>query len=159
MLVFRIASQEYISDLSGLGARLYGGRWNSPGVALVYTSGSRALALLEVLVHLPAMMVRNDYAIAEILLPDNSSIKKVITSDLPKGWEKFPGPIELQEIGNNWVRSCESLILQVPSALVADEYNYLVNPAHPDAAMISVKKINPFNFNNRLIENKGKQVN
>jgi len=132
MIVFRIAPKSRIEDLSGTGARLYGGRWNKKGVPLVYTSESRALAIVEFLVHVPLSLVPGKLCIATISLPGDIAPIELPISGLPKNWRDFPAPAKLAEIGTRWAISKESLLLRVPSAAVDEEFNILINPAHPD---------------------------
>lgn len=132
MIVFRIAPKSRIEDLSGTGARLYGGRWNRKGVPLVYTSESRALAIVEFLVHVPLSIVPDKLSIATISLPGDIAPKELPISGLPKNWRDFPAPAKLAEMSTQWAISKESLLLRVPSAVVEEEFNILINPSHPD---------------------------
>ncbi|GEP90050.1 RES domain-containing protein [Chitinophaga terrae (ex Kim and Jung 2007)] len=150
MDVYRISKCAYINDMSGTGARLYGGRWNSAGHAVVYTAGSRALAALEVLVHIPLQNIIQDFCIANIHIPDNIPIKVLTKEDLPKGWQTLtPAPF-LQAIGNEWVEAAKYAVLRIPSVIIPEEHNYLVNPLHPDAAQVKVSQSQPFVFDQRL---------
>ena len=151
MLAYRIARRSYINDLSGTGASLSGGRWNSKGMAMVYTSSSVSLAMLEVLVHLPLRLVPPDMCIAEIRVPDELSKIKISISSLPETWKNFPSPDDLKKIGDNWLETMKSSILQVPSAVNPEEYNYLINPHHTDSEKIKVLGIKDFGWDERLI--------
>ncbi|RFS21011.1 RES domain-containing protein [Chitinophaga silvatica] len=151
MEVYRISKCAYIDDLAGTGARLYGGRWNSPGHAIVYTAGSRALAALEVLVHIPLKNIIQDFCIASIHIPDTIAIKVLTKEDLPKGWQSLtPAPF-LQDIGDEWSETAKYAVLRVPSVIIAEEHNYLINPLHPDAEQITIKNTQPFVFDQRLL--------
>lgn len=132
MFVYRIAKKNHIRDLSGIGARLYGGRWNRKGIGIVYTSESRALSLVEFLVNVPFSILPNKLCIATVEIDDQIHPKEIPLGDLPKNWHKFPAPLELAEIGSKWAVSNESLALRVPSAVVPHEFNILINPSHPD---------------------------
>jgi RES domain-containing protein len=150
MEVYRISKCAYINDLSGTGARLYGGRWNSPGHSIVYTAGSRALSALEVLVHIPLKNIVQDFCIATIQIPDNITIKVLTKHDLPSGWQSLgPDPV-LQSIGDEWTDTAKYAVLRIPSVVIADEYNYLINPLHPDAENITIINTQPFVFDQRL---------
>ncbi|MCO7246091.1 RES family NAD+ phosphorylase [Halomonas sp. Mc5H-6] len=114
----------------GEGARLYGGRWNSPGKACVYVASSESLALLEIMVHLESYRLLNTYALLRLTLPAES-ILSVGTEDLPENWQEAPAPAETAELGDGWLASGQSLALAVPSVVVPRELNYMLNPAHP----------------------------
>ncbi len=152
MLLYRISKNQYAGDLSGEGAQRAGGRWNSKGVPLVYTSETATLATLEVLVHFPMNIVPKNMSIAAIDFPDDLSVIKKNAEDLPADWEIFPVIPICADIGDEWIKSCESVALRVPSVFLPDgpEYNYLLNPAHPDYEKISVYEIKSFQFDKRL---------
>ena len=99
MLVYRIAKSKYIHDLSGMGARLYGGSWNHKGVAEVYTSESRALATVEYLVHVPLSIIPNDLSIVTLAISSEIQPKEIVVSDLPANWINYPAPLKLVELG------------------------------------------------------------
>jgi len=150
MVLYRLAKCGYADDLSGTGARLYGGRWNSEGKPAVYLASSGSLAVLEVLVHLPPLMIPNGYCITEISVPEHStfSIKK---EDLPNNWKDIVQPIALKKIGDQFLTKRDCLLLKVPSAIIPFEYNYVMNPNHPDFKQVHVLKKQTFDFDERLI--------
>jgi RES domain-containing protein len=148
--VYRIALTKHINDLTGIGARLYGGRWNKKGVGLIYASETRALATVEYLVHMPMPFVPDDLSIATIEISDSIKPKNIKISNLPKNWREDPSPYELAEIGTEWVLSNKSLLLHVPSATVEHEFNILVNPSHPDMKRVKISNIEKYKFNDRL---------
>ncbi|MFY0253786.1 RES family NAD+ phosphorylase [Chitinophaga sp. 30R24] len=150
MEVFRISKCAYINDLRGTGARLYGGRWNSPGHSVVYTAGSRALSALEVLVHIPLKNIVQDFCIATINIPDNLAIKVLTKHDLPSGWQSLAPDLFLQNIGDEWIDTAKYAVLRIPSVIIPEEHNYLFNPLHPDAANITIVDTQPFLFDQRL---------
>jgi RES domain-containing protein len=150
MLLYRICRAAYAGDLSGQGAKLYGGRWNSIGKPMVYLASSRSLAILEVLVHLQPMMVPHDFTITTFEAPDNTAFVNADT--LPEGWNDFPEPDYLKAIGNDFLNKNEHLFLKVPSAIVKQEFNYLLNPLHADIHQIKVVETTPFAFDIRLIK-------
>lgn len=152
MIVYRLSKQAYIKDLSGRGAELNGGRWNSKGTAVVYTSSSRALAVLEVAVHTPLGLMPSDYFMATIELPDNAEIFKPHTDQLPEKWNSNPLIKATQQIGDNFVKADRYLALQVPSATVAGDFNYLLNPSHPDFKAVKIINIEFFEFDSRLFK-------
>jgi RES domain-containing protein len=149
MLLYRIAKCQYAHDLSGTGARLYGGRWNSIGRPIVYMASSRALAVLEVLVHLPPALIPNDFCQVTFEVPDD--VDELDANMLPPNWQEYPEPSVLKTMGDAFIKDNRHLLLKVPSAVVTQEYNYLLNPAH--AGMQEVRLVNnePFNFDERLI--------
>ena len=150
MLLYRIANCHYIKDLNGTGARLYGGRWNSEGKSMVYLASSRALATLEVLVHLPPLLLPDDFCIAQIKVPDNNILTLDISA-LPDTWKDPSPPAELKTIGNQFIKETKYLMMKVPSSIVPEEFNYLLNPWHPDIKKVSITNTHPFTFDNRLI--------
>lgn len=154
MFVYRISKTKYINDLSGTGAKLYGGRWNEKGIPLVYTSSSISLAILESLVHFSFNMAPPDMSIATIYIPDNifeSSMDIKSLGKLPNSWnENLPNP-KTQQFIKKWINNKSSLILKVPSAINSREFNYLINPLHKDINLIILQDIVPFSFDKRLI--------
>jgi len=150
MILYRIVKCNYADDLSGTGARLYGGRWNSEGKPAVYLASSRALAVLEVLVHLPPLMIPNDYCLVEIEVPDNSTAVFEI-EDLPKNWQDVSPPLALRYLGNEFLKKQEYLLLKVPSTVVPMEHNYLLNPLHPAMKKVKIRAKKPFDFDSRLM--------
>jgi RES domain-containing protein len=148
MLLYRLTKCVYANDLSGNGARLYGGRWNSEGRAMVYLASSRALAVLEALVHLPPAYMPDDYCMATIEVPDDYQI--INEQLLPKNWQDSSDMAILKQVGNAFLSERQSLLLKVPSAIVNQEHNYLLNPTHASAQKIKVNGVQPFTFDNRL---------
>ena len=151
MIVYRIARTRHIRDLSGMGARLHGGRWNNKGIGLVYTSENRSLATVEYLVHVPISIIPENLSIASIEIPIMITQKDVLPGSLPRYWRDYPSPPQLAEIGAKWALSNETLLLRVPSAVVENEFNILINPQHPDMKLISISKIEKFRFDTRLV--------
>jgi RES domain-containing protein len=133
----------------GEGARLFGGRWNSPG-SPVYTAASTALAALEMLVHLGKATVLPAYVLIACTFND-SLVAHVEDSRLPSNWRSYPAPPELQSLGDEWVRLGTSAVFQVPSAVIPSESNYLLNPRHTDFSSIRVSAPEVFDFDLRLL--------
>ncbi len=150
MIVYRIARSKHIGDLSGEGARLHGGRWNHRGTAIIYTSASRSLAAVELLVHVSLSYAPADLKIAAIEIPDELAPEETDLSILPPNWRAFPPPLELADLGTSWAESGRSLLLRVPSAVVEHEYNILINPAHPDIARVALTGVEDFRLDRRL---------
>jgi RES domain-containing protein len=153
MRVFRIEREKYLTTtLTGIGAsKSEGFRWNSFNTRLVYTADSRALAALEVAVHLNlSNELPTDRFIVEIDIPDNIQIYELRLQDLPKNWSSKPPILTTQFIGDDFVEDNYSAVLKVPSSIIQQEFNYLINPLHPDIEKIKVIKVTPFNFDPRL---------
>jgi RES domain-containing protein len=152
MIVYRLSRQAYINDLSGYGAEKTGGRWNSKGNPMLYTAASRALAVVEIAVHVPLGIIPTDYYMAAIEIPDKARMPRIEISDLPVNWSRNPFIKTTQLIGDDFIKSNKFLIVQVPSAAVAGDYNYLVNPRHPDFKTVRIKSVDPFEFDSRLFK-------
>jgi len=147
---WRIVKRKHVRRaFSGEGARLYGGRWNSPGVAVVYAAGSQSLAALEMIVHLDSSELLQNYVVFEVGI-DESLVVKIGWSQLPRNWRSDPPPRKVQEIGDTWVRAGMSAVLQVPSATLPSEFNFLLNPYHPDFPRLVIGKPSPFRLDARL---------
>lgn len=158
MIVYRIAKTKFIHDLSGVGARITGGRWSRKGIGVIYTSESRALATVEYLVHVPLSYVPPGLSIASLEIPDNiSNMKEIQKDNLPTNWRDYPAPQELANVGTKWVLSNETLLLRVPSAVVEEEYNILINPLHPDMNQVKILSIKKYRFDNRLLQKKSRK--
>lgn len=136
---WRISKRRY-ADLSGTGAKTTGGRWNSPGVAVVYLADHPALAALEVRVHLdlPPDLLPDDYVIMKVELPDEPPA------------EIGSVPPDAREAGDSWVAAQRSAVLRVPSIIVPPAVNYLLNPIHANAKYSKIVSINQFSFDVRL---------
>jgi RES domain-containing protein len=136
---------------SGEGARLYGGRWNSAGTSVVYLAGSPSLAVLELLVHLGSHQLLQAYSLSEVRF-DAGEVQDIAISDLPADWRSSPSPAALRRIGDAWVAGQVSLVLRVPSAIIDNESNFLLNPAHPAFPTVHRGAAKPFRFDPRLIK-------
>ena len=152
MIIYRISKTKNIKDLSGTGARICGGRWNNKGVNVIYASESRALATLEYLVHVPLSLIPTDISLASIRIPDSIVPKKILMSDLPKNWREYPAPSKLAKIGTDWVLKNETLLLRVPSSVVKDEFNLLLNPFHADMKHVKISNIEAYKLDSRLFK-------
>jgi RES domain-containing protein len=137
------------SAFSGAGARKYGGRWNSPGVALVYTAQNQALAILAMLVHLENTELLDQYVLIGVEIGE-SFIQEFDGTHLPRNWRDDPAPVSLDAIGDERALSQASAALRVPSTLVPGEDNLLLNPLHPDFTRLQVGKPISFRFDLRL---------
>jgi RES domain-containing protein len=140
------------SAFDGAGARLHGGRWNHPGHPCVYLASSRALAALELLVHLTPKTKCVRFSFLELNL-GSLSIEKIAT--LPRGWDETLPSGATREAGTEWLRSKRSAILQVPSVLIQEEPNYLLNPSHPECENVFPIAARDFFFDPRLKQHLG----
>lgn len=153
MIVYRIEREKYLDiTLQGIGASISKGyRWNSFNTRLIYTAESRALATLEVSVHLDLSEdLPIDRFYVEIEIPDNITILEVNLEDLPDDWNAKPPTITTQTIGDDFVNYNEAAILKVPSSIVPQEFNYLINPNHSDSSKIKVIKTYRMSFDSRF---------
>ncbi len=158
MEVFRISTKKYAADLSGKGAADFGGRWNLIGTPVLYTAGSRALAILEKLAHLDNDTVTQNYQVAVLEIPET------LISELP-AQQIFDLTLLMKslheveacrllclKLGQSWLANQTSLALKVPSALVPEEFNFLINPMHPDFSALKLTRVNDFIFDSRLFK-------
>lgn len=147
MLAYRLVKERWaVTALDGGGAKAYGGRWNSPGTAILYASGSIALAALELLVHLGRGQLLGSYRLFTLNIPD-ASVQRLDASDLPLDWRADPLPRSTARLGDGWVASGRSLALLVPSVIIPREYNLLISPAHPEFGAVASE---PFDYDPRL---------
>jgi RES domain-containing protein len=135
--IYRIAKKNYIKDLSGEGARLFGGRWNKPGNSMVYFSEYLSLCVLEILVHTEQQLLTNDYHFLEVEIPE-SEIEIISLRKLFKNWRTNPPVSSTQDYGTNWLASQKNLALKVPSAVLPHEYNILINPNHKHFSKVKI---------------------
>jgi RES domain-containing protein len=147
--VWRICRKKHIA-FYGEGARVAGGRWNRRGTAVVYTSATLSLAVLEYFVNLPAAAAPQDLVAVPAELPADVPVTSLDVSGLPRGWRKYPAPDALADLGSRWVEEGKTAVLAVPSAVVPREKNYLLNPAHPRFREISLGKSESLSLDTRM---------
>lgn len=147
---WRIVKEKYADTaFSGEGASRTGGRWNSRGIWVVYTSGAKSLAALETLVHLnPPVLFR--YVTLRIRF-DDALVEKFVPAKLPADWREEPPPPSTKAIGDLWVKQARSAVLELPSVIIPGEPNYLLNPSHADFKKIIIGNPEPFAFDPRLL--------
>jgi RES domain-containing protein len=150
MRVWRIARQIY-DPLDGEGPRRIGGRWNSPGRPVVYTAAHLSLSIVEVLVHTDPDLIPDDLTAFEIEVPETATIGCIEPADLPAHWTDIPNHTACRALGDAWLDSGEHPVLAVPSAIVPEETNYLLDPTHPAASGFRVLRSRPFTFDSRLL--------
>ena len=149
MLVWRLAKRSR-PTFDGEGARLYGGRWNHPGVAVVYTAESLSLAVLEFFVHLTPRDAPDLVAISADI-PDDVRLDRLDQRAMASDWRVTPAPATLADLGTAWARGGATAVLAVPSAIVPRETNYLLNPAHPDFRRVRIGRPEPFALDPRML--------
>ncbi|MEB3343784.1 RES family NAD+ phosphorylase [Okeania sp.] len=151
LTVWRISHQKYI-DIAWKGETYSHsrGRWNSKGTTLIYTSATLSLAALETLVCMEIENFGNIFLSICLTIPDNFPIKQVDESLLPQNWRDTSAPKILASIGDKWFNSKTTAVLRVPSAIIPQEYNYLINPLHPDYEKISIAPPRPFILDRNL---------
>jgi RES domain-containing protein len=148
---WRIVKTKYLEGaFDGEGARLYGGRWNSPGNRVVYTAEHASLAVLEVLVHLESSTPLPGYSLVQVAF-EESLIEELEVEELPPNWRASPPPVEVQSIGNQWIEEERSAVFKVLSAILPIEAVYLFNPQHPDFDKFTISTPIPFSFDKRLL--------
>lgn len=152
MLAFRLVKAKHAATaLDGEGARRVGGRWNEVGVPVAYCASHLSLAVLELLVHVDPALAPDDLMAVTIEIPDTLKIQRLTPATLPKDWRKDSGKAALRILGGKWIADKIESVLLVPSVIVPDESNVLINPAHPDATMIKIVATRPFVFDPRLL--------
>jgi len=152
MKVYRIAKKKYsANDFSGTGAYNEGGRWNSPGTYALYTSENRSLAALEVLVHLDEAELPPNLFIMTIEISEKSLVYEMPDDKLPKDW-RIPGNLALQTIGDQIFRENNHLAIKARSAVLPQEYNYILNPLFPGFYdLVKVAEVSDYEVDKRLL--------
>jgi RES domain-containing protein len=150
MEAYRLSREKFAGVLSGKGAALKGARWNSVGVEIIYTAANRSLAMAEVAVHFTLATIPGDYVMVTLFMPDNVSLQKLSTSDLPANWNEFPHPSSTQTIGDQFIAANKYCVLQIPSAVTWGDYNLLINPNHVDFKKIKIVSTDKFPFDKRI---------
>jgi len=146
---WRLVKRKHASAaFSGEGARIAGGRWNHSGTAVVYVSGTLSLAVLELFAHLD-LKARHTLDLVSIPVSIPGALVER-TTKLPRGWRTEPPPKKTKDLGTRWARAGSSCVLSVPSAIVPEEHNYVINPAHRDFEKIETGKARRFSLDPRL---------
>ena len=147
MIVFRITLAKFAGGLFASGNPA---RWNSKDVKVIYTAGSRSLACLENVVHRSSLGLKESFRTVLIEIPDDIINEQIALSSLTPGWREYANYPHTQELGDLWVKGNLSAVLKVPSAIVPEEYNYLLNPRHGDFNRIKYLGNEPFEFDARI---------
>lgn len=152
MEVFRLGRKKYPIELSGKGAAICGGRWNSKGYEVIYTANSRALAMAEVAVHLSMATLPSDFVMMIVQIPDDVAIETLDEKKLQKDWNVFQHSFSTQVLGDEFLRKNECCVLKVPSAVVKGDFNFLINPYHSDFNKIKIMTQEDFPFDKRIFK-------
>ncbi|MFL5740868.1 MAG: RES family NAD+ phosphorylase [Flavisolibacter sp.] len=147
MLVYRLARTKWSDDLSGEGARLHGGRWNQTGIPCIYASESRALALLEYTVNVGIDEIPRALSMITLEIPDKKIYSAAI-SEIPGNWRDSPAPASTRDFGTELLKS--HLIIQLPSAVLPEENNFLINPLHKDIQWVKIISKTDFVYDLRI---------
>ena len=151
MRVWRLCPQRRAgSAFDGEGARRYGGRWNHVGVPAVYASATISLAVLEYLVHADLGLLPDRLVVIPIELPTRLVVKVGDVAELPKEWRHTPAPDAVKDIGTAFLRAAKAPVLEVPSAVVPQESNFVLNPRHARFSDLTVGAAQPFSLDPRL---------
>lgn len=149
MNIYRLAKGNFAKDLTGEGSRLSGGRWNHIGIPCLYSSESRALALLEYSVNIGFYSIPRALSMVTIDVPEDK-IWEVKVLSMPSNWKAAQAPAETKDYGTGILSELKSLIIKIPSAIIEEEFNYLINPLHKDISSIKVVNIVNFVYNLRI---------
>lgn len=150
MEVFRLSREQYADTLSGAGAAIKGGRWNSIGFELIYAASNRSLAMAEVAVHFTMATLPEDYMMVTIVIPNSLKIKEIDESELPRNWNLFPHPSSTQKLGDQFILEGKFCIAKIPSVVTKGDFNYLINPNHKDFKRLMISETEKFPFDKRI---------
>lgn len=150
MIVWRLCREEY-ADLSGIGASFYGGRWNSPGRPVIYTASNLALAFVEIIPGLRKGVFPKGFVSLNIHIENSVSKKEINLSDFPHEEGEKKVNSWFTEEGDKWIDEKKELLLIVPSVIIPEEKNILINPHHPELLSVKIKEIKPFTVDPRFI--------
>lgn len=149
MICYRLSKEEFANDLSGYGAELSGGRWNSKGVPMLYTCVSQSLCVMEIAVRLSVIDIPDKLKLITISVKD-SIVRKVEVNELPTDWQKFPHLRTSQIFGDELISNSKYKAFQIPSAIVPAEYNLIINPKKVTKEEIEILSIEDFYIDERL---------
>jgi len=149
MLVYRVGRTKHANDLSGEGAKINGGRWNHKSIPCLYTSESRALSLLEYTVNVNIEEIPRTLSITVIEIPD-SEILNIKEESLPGNWKEFPIPSSAQDFGTHLLETVKKSVIKIPSSIIAEEYNYILNPLHTNSKIFKIISITGLVYDLRI---------
>ena len=151
MELYRISQEAFSADLTGNGAKTFGGRWNSIGIAALYAASSRSLALLETLAHTPAKMLQlKPYILIGLYIPDQPSMDEITVNDLPTDWDNTDIQDYTTGMGDSFLLAKKKLLLSVPSVLMPEENIYVINPLHADMNKVKIIQKRQIDFDRRV---------
>jgi RES domain-containing protein len=149
MTLYRIGKTEYANDMDGMGAKLNGGRWNHEGIPCIYCASSRALSLLEYSAHVSLNAMPRSLSFTSFEIPDEL-IHIIKTSKLPGGWNGWPHPRNARDFGTAMLKENKHAVLRFPSAIIPEEFIYVVNPLHPLMDLIKIINVRGYVYDTRL---------
>jgi RES domain-containing protein len=147
MIVYHLGSTKFARQLTGEGAKLHGGRWNNIGQPCIYASGAKSLCVLEYAANVSIDEMNPNLSFTAYEITDDSWAVFTL-KDLPAGWQNVPSPAEVKEWGTRQLQ--KHLALRLPSVIVPSEYNFLLNPLHPDFRNVRIVEVEPFTFDRRI---------
>jgi len=150
MEVFRLVQSEFVGKLTGKGAAIKGGRWNSIGIEMIYTAGNRSLAMAEVAVHFSLGTLPSNFKMMTIEIPSTVSVMSLSEKKLHEGWNSFPSPVNTRQFGDRFILENGVAVLKVLSVVTPGDFNYLINPFHKDMSKIRIVSVEDFLFDKRL---------
>ena len=148
MIVYRLASSAYKNDMSGNGAKIYGGRWNPVGFPILYCTENISLAVLEILIRTDKHIVPRNYYLVKLNIPDTAKTITINRSNFGADWKEDIG--YTQWLGAEFIKNSQAPVLKIPSAIVDEEHNFICNPAHTDFHKIKIVSSKKFEFDKRL---------
>lgn len=149
MKVFRVGRTQFAKDLTGEGARLYGGRWNHKLTPCLYTAESRALAVLEYTVNVNIEEIPRALSITTLEVPSENILQLAIET-LPGNWQESPAPMSTKNLVTALLKAAQYLVIQVPSTVIPAEFNYIINPLHPLASDYRIVSVEDFIYDVRI---------
>lgn len=149
MLVYRVGRTKHANDLSGEGAKINGGRWNHTSIPCLYTSESRALSLLEYTVNVNIEEIPRALSVTTIEIPD-SEVLIINEESLPGNWKQFPVPSSTKDFGTHLLERCKKSVIKIPSSVIAEEYNYILNPLHANSKRFKIISITDLIYDLRI---------
>jgi len=151
MWAYRLTPKKYAHELSGIGASLYGGRWNELGVEMIYCAEHASLALCEMLAHLNKKLKLTPIHLMKIYIPDKYPIHTIKEKDLTTNWQLTKNIRETQKLGTELIIDNKYLAISVPSAILPMENNLIINPMHPKFRYVKIEESKPFIIDSRLV--------
>lgn len=148
MIVYRIGKSTFGKDLTGEGARIFGGRWNQKGTPCIYTSSTKSLCILEYSANVPAIDLPPNPVITTLEIPDSSVLTRI--GKLPLNWKKSPASFLTRDFGTRLLKKNKFLVIRIPSVIVTDEYNYIINPLHPRMREVKIVSVEKYAYDTRI---------